>query len=195
MLSRKNEETGIFRSAQRKQDWVKRKRALQTCNPPRDSPVGLIRADGAVLSSTIGRIDPLCLENVRLSPRRGALCRNPATAYGWDTCICLHTRVSYPTASTRLRRVVYIGRESEKPVARWVEEIKETSVRRYKTRCRPMGGSWPVPAAKTRWFANSVITYTRSAMPSGSLPASFLISFVTMPNTGICRIEPCRNQD
>jgi len=50
------------------------------------------------------------------------------------------------------------------------------------TRSRPMDGSSPVPAPKTRWFVNSAITCIRSATRSASPPASSLISFaIPMP--------------
>src|SRR5438105_276909 len=80
---------------------------MQACNPPRDSLVGLIRADGGQRrrrkalprcpshtpgrKANIGRIAPYALK--MLSPT--------AAMHEWDTQFCLYTEVSYPT-HTRL---------------------------------------------------------------------------------------------
>jgi hypothetical protein len=98
-------------------DRVKRKRALRARNPPRDSPVGLIRADeqrGRMPSSSraasssptlspkrrrenIGRLDPSCLENAPVLPRRG----EPGNSAGllgryWDGILELPIQRGYP---------------------------------------------------------------------------------------------------
>jgi hypothetical protein len=56
----------MLRASAERRDWVKQKRAMQGCNPPRDNLVGLIRADvGSAGESSA----PALLLSLRQLPR------------------------------------------------------------------------------------------------------------------------------